>query len=530
MRAFAFAALLGVTVFFYPGQGSAVNLGDKAAAIKGDGLDGTRVDLGAYIGKKVILLKFGSIYCSTCVSSLEDVARIQKRFNPSDLQIVGVNLDVYGLTRVKRFYRGYSSIIKYPFIIDDKLAASRPFDIQSIPAHVVIDKEGFVRYSSTGGSPEDLKTLEDVIGRVIKGESVDKLMKELPLQVFLPANFTKTYQESVYVVGTSKPGSKLTLTLNGGSQQNITSMRDLFYIRTKLSLGSNYIEVQVVDEYGGKVSQGIVIFREPKIGAGIESPFPVYYFHTEKNEATCKKCHDLNPPETGAQGFATATQFCLGCHKELTSQKFVHGPIPVGGCAPCHNFSSRPHRYEPMASGQDLCFKCHEDKRKELVKTFLHGPMSAGLCVICHNPHSSNEKFTLRRYVGDLCVMCHEGVKSVSLRKVIHKPVNDGNCTGCHDAHSSLRNDGFLKLPANELCLSCHQNVTKMTHTHPWGVPPKSDRPVKLDKQGNLACSSCHIPHASDEVKLMIKGGCNLCHPPEEKNQEQSPTTMPAGG
>ena len=193
MRTFAFAALLGVAIFLLPGHAFAANIGDKAVAIKGEGLDGARVDLGAYIGKKVILLKFGSIYCSTCVSSLEDVARIQKKFKPADLQIVGINLDVYGLARVKRFYRGYSSIIKYPFIIDDKLAASRPFDIQSIPAHIVIDKEGFVRYTSTGGSPEDLNILEEVIGRLIKGETgVEKLMKELPLQVFLPSNFTKT--------------------------------------------------------------------------------------------------------------------------------------------------------------------------------------------------------------------------------------------------------------------------------------------------------------------------------------------------
>jgi predicted CXXCH cytochrome family protein len=528
MRAFAFAAILGVALALFPGGAVAVNIGDKASAIKGEGLDGTQVDLGAYIGKKVILLKFGSIYCSTCVTSLEDVARIQKKFKPSDLQIVGVNLDVYGLARVKRFYRGYTSIIKYPFMVDAKLASSRPFDIQSIPAHVVIDKEGFVRYVSTGASPEDLKTLEEVITKVIKGEAVDKMMKEQPLQVFLPSNFSKTFQESVYVVGTAKSGSKLTLTLNGGSSQNIVSMRDLFYIRTPLSLGSNYIEVQVIDDQGGKVNQGIVIFREPKVGTGIESPFPIYYFHTEKNETPCKKCHDLNPPEGSAQGFKTATQFCLGCHKELTGNKHVHGPIPVGGCAPCHNFASRPHRYEPMASGQELCFKCHEDKRKELVKTFLHGPMSAGLCVVCHSPHSSNERFTIRRYVGDLCVMCHEGLKTVSTKKFVHKPVNDGNCTGCHDAHSSQRNDAFLKLPAEELCLSCHTGITRMTHTHPWGVPPKTDRPVKLDKQGNLTCSSCHMAHASDEPKLQHKGGCAKCHPPDKTFG--APLPAPAGG
>jgi len=491
----------------------AVEVGERAVPLLGETLDGGKVDLSETIGKRAILLKFGSIYCSTCVSSLEDIARIRKRFKASDLEIVGVNLDVYGIPRVRRFYRGYMNIIKYPMIIDEKLAASRPYDIQSIPAHVVIDKGGVVRYVSTGATEEDLKILEDVVSRVIRGEKgIDKLAKELPLQVHLPINFTKTLQDSIYVVGRAKPGTRVSLALNGGSRQSAVSMRDLFYIRTPLSLGSNYIEVSVADPLGGKVTQGVVLFREPKMGAGIESPFPAYRFHSEKNEATCRKCHDMNPPEQGSQGFAAATQFCLGCHKELTGMRIVHGPITIGGCAPCHQFSSRPNRYEVIAQGQDLCFKCHEEKRKDLIKSFLHGPMSAGLCTICHNPHGSSEKYQLRRYVGDLCVMCHEAMKAASFRKDIHKPVNDGACTACHESHSSERNDNFVKKPGNALCLSCHTAINRTSHNHPYGVPPKQERLIKLDKEGNLVCTSCHEAHAGDEMKLLVKGGCSKCH------------------
>jgi len=512
MRAARIASL--AALFLLPAAGSAlaVTMGERAAAFDGVGLGGERVDLKDYLGKKTILLKFGSIYCSTCVSSLEDVARIQRKFKPADLQIVGVNLDVYGLARVRRFYKGYASLIRYPMIIDEKLAVSRPYDIQSIPAHVIIDKDGVVRFISTGVSPEDLKNLEDALAKVIRGEEgVEKLVKELPLQVYFPLNFTKTFQDTIYVVGKTAPGTKVYITLNGGSRQTVTTMRDLFYIRTPVSLGSNYIELQVVSGLG-RVNQGVVLFREPKIGMGIESPFPEYHFHTEKNETLCRKCHDLNPPATEAQGFSTATQFCLGCHKELTGQKVVHGPITIGGCAPCHQFGSKPNRYAVIASGQELCFKCHEEKRKDLIKTYLHGPMSAGLCTICHSPHGSSEKYQIRRYVGDLCVMCHESVKGAAFRKVVHKPVADGGCTGCHEPHSSNRNDNFLKLPGNDLCLSCHGKSAGLNHTHAYGVPPKKELPVTLDKDGNLACASCHEAHASDEGKLLKKGGCGLCH------------------
>jgi predicted CXXCH cytochrome family protein len=220
----------------------------------------------------------------------------------------------------------------------------------------------------------------------------------------------------------------------------------------------------------------------------------------------------MNPPEQGSQGFSAATQFCLGCHKELTGLRVVHGPITIGGCAPCHQFSSRPNRYEVLAQGQDLCFKCHEERRKDLIRAYLHGPLSAGLCTICHSPHGSSEKYQLRRYVGDLCVMCHEGLKAASLKKAVHKPVNDGACTSCHESHSSERNDNFVKKPGNALCLSCHTTINGDTHSHPFGVPPKKERLIKLDKQGNLFCESCHEAHAGDEPKLLVKGGCAKCH------------------
>ena len=509
----AWAAALTLAFLLCGTDARAVVVGERATPFAGETLAGDAVNLSDYLGKKAILIKFGSIYCSTCVSSLDDIHRIYQKFRPSDLQIVGVNLDVYGIPRVKRFYKTYSNIIRYPLIIDEKLAASRPYEIQSIPAHVVIDAGGVVRYVSTGAAAEDFRILEEVLTQVIRGEKIpEKLAKEPSLQLFFPLNFTKTSQESVYIVGKALPGNKVNLALNGGSRQTAVSKRNLFYFRSPLSLGSNYIELSVTDASGSRVNQGVVVFREPKVGIGIESPFPAYRFHTEKNEASCRPCHEMNPPEPKAQGFAAATKFCLGCHKELLGQKSIHRPIPTGGCSPCHQFQSRPNRYEVVAQGQDLCFKCHEEKRKTLIRTYLHGPMSAGLCTICHSPHASSEKYQMIRYTGDLCIMCHEGLKAAMERRSVHKPVGEGACTSCHESHSSDRNDHFLKMPGDQLCLSCHTGVTRTTHKHPWGVPPKTERMIKLDSQGNLVCISCHASHAGDEAKLLVSGGCAKCH------------------
>ncbi len=497
-----------------------IEAGSKYIPFEGVDLKGETVNIDDYIGKKIILLKFGSIYCSTCVSSLRDVAQILKKIGPENLQVIGVNLDIYGISRVKRFYKGYQRLLSYPMLIDQKLKISTPYRVQSLPAHALIDKEGTVRYVSTGATEKEFGDLEEVIRKLITGErAIEAFVEERPLELYLPQNFSKTLQESVYIVGrVPYKGAQVSLMLNGGAKQVVRSMRDLFYIRTPLSLGSNYIEVQVMGEEGKKAHKGIVLFREPKIGLGIESPFPEYHFHTESNEKPCMECHDLNPPANGQSGFAVATKFCLGCHKELEGKKYVHGPITVGGCSPCHDFSSEPNKYAVIAFGQDLCFNCHEDKKEELVKDFLHGPMSAGICAICHNPHGSNEKFQLRKYVGDLCVMCHADFKTEMFKPAVHKPFQDGLCTNCHFPHSSDTQNFFVRLPGNDLCLDCHRGKFGK-HTHPYDRPPKRELDVKLDKHGNLMCLSCHNPHASEGKKLLPKGGCDFCHGTESKEE-----------
>jgi predicted CXXCH cytochrome family protein len=69
-------------------------------------------------------------------------------------------------------------------------------------------------------------------------------------------------------------------------------------------------------------------------------------------------------------------------------------------------------------------------------------------------------------------------------------------CFDCHDVHSSSTSQ--LRLPGNQLCLSCHQpgmqggaalKVSVEEHTH-----------HKADSAGNL-CVSCHMPRIEQTIK-----------------------------
>jgi predicted CXXCH cytochrome family protein len=222
---------------------------------------------------------------------------------------------------------------------------------------------------------------------------------------------------------------------------------------------------------------------------------------------------------------ATAmTDFCKTCHQYQTEEKFVHGPIPVGGCPSCHNFKSAPHRYDLTAEGTGLCFTCHSDIQGKFDRPFVHGPVAMGLCTACHSPHSSPFKFQLIQPQTTLCVGCHEDMRAKLGKFQLHKPITQENCTACHDPHSSDNETYFLKGKGTELCYMCHSKEKMKNHAHPVEGPPPFTVPgMKLDAKGNLSCFSCHDPHSSDEKRLFtVKGGCDGCH---NLSNQQAPAT-----
>jgi len=511
-----FSLLLFPAASSYP---AGLREGDTAVGFSGVDILGNTVDITPLLGKQVIVLKFGSIYCSSCVKSIANLADLQKKHQEDQLKVVGINLDIYGVFRVKRFYRGYRELVNYPVIIDEGLNISRTYGVATLPSIVVINREGKVDQTMIGYQESDLGSIMEYARKLTQGEGTAELARVLPgkdepLTVLFPTNFTKTQQDSLYIVGqVQKPGARLELTLNGGSRQEMVAERPMFYFRTPVSLGSNFIQVSLTAQDMNKVSQALIVFRDPKIGKGFEVPFPTYHYHLGNNEALCKECHEVTPPQSSAQNFMMITQMCLECHKELSQKNFVHGPITVGGCAPCHDFASQPERYELFSTGADLCYGCHEEKRGEFTRGYIHGPLAAGVCSICHNPHGSNEKYQLRQPQGQMCILCHQQIKEATFLPAQHSPFEDGQCSGCHDPHASDIPKFFLHRTGDDLCFLCHDEVSMEEHRHPVGAIPINSYPeMRLTEQGETMCQSCHSPHAAESEFLLPERGCSSCH------------------
>lgn len=488
------------------------------------------VDLGKHLGKQVILLDFGSIYCSSCMVTVPNLIKLRKRYGEEDLAIFNIYLDIYNPLRVIKFFKGFSRDIRLSLVIDDKLAISREYGIDTLPTTVIVDRSGTIRRRIVGYTEADEKEIDEIIESLVKETPIEgpaAWKQEGTINVWTPESFTKTSQNDVYIVGfISGEGTKdVSMKLNNLPEKLSKSKENVFHFRTPLSLAMNLLEVKGQVAEGKQKSQSVVLFRETAMRNDIRSELPSFRFHRDEENKPCKSCHEMDVALQDKSSLQQS-EMCGSCHKGLSSANiFTHGPITVGGCLPCHDYQSFPNRYELRSSGPDLCYTCH-DKIKDFIKdsAYIHGPTAAGMCVVCHDPHGSNEKYLLRKKTDRLCISCHQGVLKEFSNATIHKPVEEGNCTGCHDPHGAGDNK-MLVLPREELCAKCH-DLSQMMHMHQVGASPRTafapGTPVGV--AGQTTCYTCHLFHSSSLPNLWRgeeEMQCGIgCHDDGETEEE----------
>ena len=230
----------------------------------------------------------------------------------------------------------------------------------------------------------------------------------------------------------------------------------------------------------------------------------------------CAVCHDLKKPAITANhpGMALTTTNCVTCHdphvmgknREHLIKAFPHVPFARGECTSCH--TSKGAR-TLIATGSELCFKCHENTRAFAKLPSQHAPLLAGQqCLSCHEPHAGAAASMLRKGGDALCFTCHD--RAITEGAVKHAALERG-CTTCHGPHGGQGPKLITAKDEAELCRTCHTDLTK--HYHPM----QSTRP---DPRTGLPmrCTSCHKPHASELPGLLThdpkRDLCVQCHDP----------------
>lgn len=125
--------------------GNRIMLGKAFPDLEFESLAGDTINIGQMKGK-VVLIDFWASWCGPCVYEMPAVVSIYEEYHGKGFEIVGISLDG-DRSALERFMK--SQGMKWPQYYDGRgwdNRVSSHFGINSIPATVLLDREGIVRY------------------------------------------------------------------------------------------------------------------------------------------------------------------------------------------------------------------------------------------------------------------------------------------------------------------------------------------------------------------------------------------------
>jgi peroxiredoxin len=114
---------------------------------------------------QVVLVNFWATWCGPCRQELPHLNRLHDKYRASGFQLLGINIDDDARVASELATR---LGIKFPVLLDTDKKVSRLYDMSAMPATVVIDRDGRVRYIHRGYRDGFEKTYEQQIRELLK--------------------------------------------------------------------------------------------------------------------------------------------------------------------------------------------------------------------------------------------------------------------------------------------------------------------------------------------------------------------------
>ncbi|HEY5997710.1 MAG TPA: TlpA disulfide reductase family protein [bacterium] len=163
------AAAAACVLLALPGTAHALKAGDPFPHFVAPDMSGAMIDTKA-IGKKVIFIEFWSIYCSSCVAQMPHVVKMYDKLKDQGLQCIGIDMDSYGVARVKKFLDGLEFKVTYPNIIDAKMQIKALLGVSILPTTIVVDTTGKVALFHVGYKPGFEVEMEEFVKKLLPGK------------------------------------------------------------------------------------------------------------------------------------------------------------------------------------------------------------------------------------------------------------------------------------------------------------------------------------------------------------------------
>jgi len=150
-----------------PPDAAAIKEGETFPHFAGQDLNGVTVDTKAF-AKKLLLIDFWSVYCSSCVAEMPHIAGLYTKYKDKGLQCVGIDLDpMMPAAKVRKFLEGQTFTMTYPNVQDSKREIMGLLGVSMLPTTILVDPAGVVRLLHVGYKPGFEKELEETVRKLL---------------------------------------------------------------------------------------------------------------------------------------------------------------------------------------------------------------------------------------------------------------------------------------------------------------------------------------------------------------------------
>jgi len=113
-----------------------------------------------FIGNRVLLLDFWSVFCTSCLQEIPFLQELYGTYHDEGLEIVSVNTDFFPRSRIESFMKKTGIDLPFPLVLDRDQSLSKLFQVEALPLTVLIDSSGWIRMVHLGYRPKDRKMIE----------------------------------------------------------------------------------------------------------------------------------------------------------------------------------------------------------------------------------------------------------------------------------------------------------------------------------------------------------------------------------
>ncbi|MGC4377954.1 TlpA disulfide reductase family protein [Fictibacillus sp. Mic-4] len=140
-----------------------LNPGNRAPNFTLTSLDGQKIALDDYRGKKVIL-NFWQTSCVPCRKEMPALQKYYKKYQAKDVEILAINLTYNEKNRddIESFVKEYDAW--FPILLDQNAEAVKKYEILSAPTSYIIDSKGIIQKKHLG--PMSYAFINNIIGKI----------------------------------------------------------------------------------------------------------------------------------------------------------------------------------------------------------------------------------------------------------------------------------------------------------------------------------------------------------------------------